>query len=322
MQQVPDIPEYFDLQVNGYKGIDFSADNLTQERALFACRQLLKDGTTGFLPTMITSRPEVFKQNLGILARLIQTDPLGRHIPGIHVEGPFLSPFDGARGAHNRDWIRKPDRGFLDKLMDWSHGMIRMLTMAAELPGAPELCRHATDLGITVSLGHQMAGDDDLTRMADAGATVLTHLGNGIPSEIDRHHNPLWAALANDRLRATVIADGHHLPRAVLKVIIRVKGVARISLVSDASPVAGLPPGEYHTLGNRAILREDGRLYNPEIGYLVGSSSNIAQCSEYVRKEKLLDEKDLTQAVFNNPLELIGMAPEEFRKKMQSSANR
>lgn len=319
MNSIQQTPGYFDLQVNGYKGVDFSAANLSYERALYACKELVCNGTTGFLPTLITSEPSVYKQNLGILSRLMKLDPVGKHIPGIHLEGPFISSFDGARGAHNREWIRKPDSRYLDDLMNWSDGSIRMMTMAAELPGGPDLCRHATDAGVTVSLGHQMANDDDLMRMADAGAVALTHLGNGIPSEIDRHHNTLWAGLANDRLSAMIITDGHHLPNSLLKVIIRSKGIDRISIVSDASPVAGLPPGKYITLGNNAILQENGKLYNPETGYLVGSSFTMKECSTYVRNEGLMNEADLARASFFTPLTLIGVEPDAFLNNLKPS---
>ncbi|SMO62720.1 N-acetylglucosamine-6-phosphate deacetylase [Fodinibius sediminis] len=306
------IPGFVDLQVNGYKGIDFSNPELTEEEFTAACHALLDHGTVAFLPTIITSSAETFERNLRLMARSIIDNDLRESIPGFHVEGPFISGEDGARGAHNAEWVRKPDINFLQKLDEWSGGNIKLLTIAAETEGADDLCRYATDnLGITVSLGHQMAGENDLDKLAHSGARSLTHLGNGIPRLLPRHHNPLWAGIGNDDLTAMIIADGHHLPPAILKAIIRTKGTSKIIVVSDASPIAGLPPGTYNTLGNDVILEESGLLHNPETGYLVGSSSSMLECMNYLKTLDLLSGEELARVGFYNPLELIGIAPSD-----------
>ncbi|MFH5883485.1 N-acetylglucosamine-6-phosphate deacetylase [Halalkalibaculum sp. DA3122] len=308
------IPGFFDLQVNGYKGIDFSSPELTKEEFIFACRALLKQGTAGFLPTIITSRVSTFKRNLRLMASAMQDEDLDRALPGIHVEGPFISMEEGARGAHNASWVQPPDIGLLEDLYRWSDGFIQLLTMAADTEGAAALCRHATEkLGLTVSLGHHLATEEDLEQMAAAGARSLTHLGNGIPRLLPRHRNPLWAGIANDDLTAMIIADGHHLPRSLIKTIIRTKGVSKTIAVSDASPIAGLPPGRYNTLGNDVILEESGRLYNPETGYLVGSSSSLLDCMNYLLSLDLLTLEELYDIGFNNPLQLIDIDPASFR---------
>ncbi|WP_372634949.1 N-acetylglucosamine-6-phosphate deacetylase [Fodinibius sp.] len=301
-----DIPGFVDLQVNGHKGIDFSSPQLTEEDFVFACKALIREGTAAFLPTIITSSATTFERNLRLMANCMGRDDLTNALLGFHVEGPFISEKDGARGAHNSEWVRKPDTGFLDKLYKWSGERIKLLTISADVEGAADLCRHATsELGITVSLGHHLATGEELDKAADAGARALTHLGNGIPRLLPRHHNPLWAGLANDRLSAMMIADGHHIPPSVIKTIIRTKGVSRVIVVSDASPIAGLPPGEYNTLGNEVILEESGRLYNPETGYLVGSSSTMLDCMNYLGSLDLLTDDELMQVGFFNPLQLI-----------------
>src|SRR5699024_7076675 len=135
--------------------------------------------------------------------------------------------------------------------------------------------------------------EKDLEQLVGSGARSLTHLGNGIPRLLPRHHNPLWAGIANDNLSAMIISDGHHIPPSILKTIIRTKGVSKTMVVSDASPVAGLPPGTYNTLGNDVILEDSGHLYNPETGYLVGSSSTMLDCMNYLCSLELLMPEEL-----------------------------
>ena len=237
------IPGLVDLQVNGFHGVDFSSVDLDETAFADACRAMVEAGTTAFLPTLITCPAEVYARNLPIIAKAMEMPELEHRLLGIHLEGPFLSPQEGARGAHTAQWMKAPDTDLLDQLMNWANGKIKLLTLAADLEGAAELTHYATRRGITVALGHHMANEQQLDDLAEAGAAALTHLGNGIPATIGRHENPLWAGLANDELVATIIADSHHLPPALLKTIIRAKGPERCIVISDASPLAGLEPG-------------------------------------------------------------------------------
>jgi len=300
-----------DLQVNGYKGINFCSDDLTREDFERACRGVFEAGTTAFLPTMITSSPEVYQRNLPIMVAVMQSEEFSGRLLGIHIEGPFISALDGARGAHDRRWTAEPDVGYLDKLIGWAGGRVKMITIAAELDGADELARHATRLGITISLGHQMAAEQDIRRLAEAGAACLTHLGNGVPALLDRHVNPIWAGLANDELTAMIITDGHHLPASMIKAIIRTKGVERCVVVSDASSPAGLGPGRYEVLGTEVVLDGDGRLYDPVGGYLAGSSSTMLECMNHLASLGIVGDEELLTMGFHNPLKLIGLGPED-----------
>jgi N-acetylglucosamine-6-phosphate deacetylase len=308
------IPAPIDLQVNGYKGVDFSSPNLTEDDFIRACREMLQAGTAAFLPTMITSPTDVYKRNLPIIARAVTSDEFRNRLLGIHLEGPFISPKDGARGAHNPDWIRKPDTALLTQLIDWSDNQVKLITIAAELDGAAELASSAADSGIVVSLGHQMARTDDLHKLVDAGARALTHLGNGVPAVIPRHENPVWAGLANDNLTAMIITDGHHLPPSVIKSIIRTKTPARCILVSDASPIAGLSPGKYETLGQRVVLDPSGRLYNPKGNHLVGSSATLPQCASHLASLQLSTSDEIIDMAFYNPLKLLNINPRIISK--------
>lgn len=304
------IPGFVDLQVNGYKGIDFSSLELTREDFISAARALLSDGTCAFLPTLITSPQTVYEQNLKMISEILEMDEFRGRLPGIHLEGPFLSPADGARGAHNPDWMLKPDIGYLKKLNDWARGKVKLLTIAADLDGAVELAAYAAAQGIAVSLGHHLALSDDLERLHQAGAVALTHMGNAMPAQMSKKDNPLWAALANDGLIGMIITDGHHLSSDLIKIFVRTKGVSGTIVVSDASPPAGMPPGQYTTLGNKVVLDENGRLYNPEKGCLVGSSATMMQCMNHLASLGLMSGQDLLEVGFYNPLKLIGVDPE------------
>lgn len=189
---------------------------------------------------------------------------------------------------------------------------MKLLTIAAELENSDVLCAHAVDQGVAVSLGHQMATEDDLQKLSDSGASLLTHLGNGIPQMIDRHENPIWAGLANDDISAMIITDGHHIPDSLIKTVIQAKGASNTIVVSDASPIAGLSPGNYSTLGNDVILDESGRLYNPETGYLVGSSSTMIDCINYLASLQIVKESELLELGFYNPISQLNLDPEKI----------
>lgn len=302
------ISGFIDLQVNGYLGVDFSSPDLTEEDFIAACESLFRAGTAAFLPTVITCPLDVYERNLPMIASVIARDEYRGRLPGIHLEGPFISPVPGAVGAHRPEWVRDPDVSIFKQINAWAKHSIRLLTLAAERDGAVELARYADGQGIVVSNGHTLATQADLDRFAQAGASALTHLGNGLPHQLHKYTNPLWAGLADDRYTAMMIGDGHHLPGDVLKVMIRAKGVPRTVIVSDAAPIAGLPPGKYTTLGNEVVLEESGRLINPEKGFLVGSSATLLGCMNYMAFLRLFTLEDLLSIGFYNPLKLMAIS--------------
>ena len=299
---------FVDLQVNGYLGVDFSSDDLTSESFIYACMEMLKTGTRAFLPTIITSPVERYEKLLPLMADVLARDEFSSSLLGFHIEGPFISDQPGAIGAHNPHWVKQCNCDLLDNLQTLAQGKIRLLTIAAELDGAAELTRHAVKMGIAVSLGHQAAGSDDLASLASVGGKALTHLGNGVPNILPRHDNPIWAGLGEERLSAMLVADGHHLPAPVLKSMIRAKGWESVIIVSDASPAAGLSPGKHRVLGNDAVLEPDGRLINPEVGCLVGSSATMSECMKHVEALGILNDDQLHAVGCTNALKLIGLA--------------
>jgi N-acetylglucosamine-6-phosphate deacetylase len=306
-------PGWVDLQVNGYIGVDFSSSDLSKTEVVRAFRALLANGTVAFLPTLITSPIKIYRRNLALLSEVMAQKEFQRCVLGIHLEGPFISSQPGAVGAHNPEWTLTPDPALFEQMQTWAGGRIRLLTLAPELTGSADLICAAAGRGVVVSLGHTLAAAQDLERAWQAGARALTHLGNGLPAVLPKFANPLWAGLADDRFSAMFISDGHHIPPPILRAMIRAKGVENTIIVSDAAPIAGLPPGEYHTLGNHAVLELSGRLHNPEKGCLVGSSYILAQCAGVVAELGSFTTDQIRQMGYVNPLKLLGVDSRVFQ---------
>ncbi len=298
---------WVDLQVNGYDGVDFSGPGLNLDKIGHVVRCLADRGVTAFCPTMITSPEEIYRENLPLLAEAAADDQLGPHLLGIHLEGPFLSPLDGARGAHPRESVREPSIPFLQHLLEWADDWVSLVTLAPEMPGAIPLIDFLASRGVLVSLGHHLANQETICRACDAGATLATHLGNGIPNQLPRHPNPIWDQLAEERLKIMLIADGHHLPDSFLKVCWRAAGADRILLTSDAAPIAGYPAGEYMNLGHKVRLEENGKLWNPAGNHLVGSSFQLDQCVRHAERVLGLTGAESRKIARENALSLLGL---------------
>jgi N-acetylglucosamine-6-phosphate deacetylase len=269
-----------DLQVNGYFGFDLNHAPLPPERVIALTRKQFEHGVTTWLPTLITASRDDLVQGLRAISLARQVDPLVAHaIAGIHVEGPFISASDGARGAHPLEHVREPD---LDEIRLWqeaSGGLVRLVTLSPHSDRAIALVADLVAMGIHVAIGHTDATPDQIHAAAQAGATLSTHLGNGAPATLPRHPNFIWAQLADDRLTASFIADGHHLPADTLKAMLRAKGLERSILVSDVAAVGGLEPGIYdQPIGGRVQLWPDGRLGVPGTPYLAGAALTLDHC--------------------------------------------
>lgn len=269
-------PGLVDLQINGYRGHDFNRLPLAADALPQATRLLWSEGTTTFYPTFITNSPEAIEQGMRALAAQIDGDAASRAaVPGIHLEGPFISPEDGARGAHAKEFVRAPDWSLFQRWQDASGGRIRIVTMSPEWPDAPAFVERATRAGVTISIGHTAATPQQVADAVRAGARLSTHLGNGAHLMLPRHPNYLWEQLARDELHACLIADGFHLPDQFLKVAMRVKG-PRALLVSDAVALAGMPPGTYDMpVGGQVVLTPAGRLHLAANDRLLAGSAQM-----------------------------------------------
>ncbi|HYW44982.1 MAG TPA: amidohydrolase family protein [Bryobacteraceae bacterium] len=261
-------PGWIDLQVNGFAGVDYNRPDTPHDEIARSIRVLFSTGVTRFYPTVITGPPRSMEAALHNLARAKDSIEEGEAIDGFHVEGPHISPEDGPRGAHPREWVRRPDLDEFRRWQDATGNRVRIVTLAPEWAEAPRYIEQITAEGVVASIGHTQASAAQIAEAVAAGATLSTHLGNGAHAMLRRHPNYIWDQLAEDRLMADFIVDGIHLDAAFLKVALRAKEIGRSVLVTDAVAPAAAAPGRYRigeievemTAGGRVVLVGQDRL--------------------------------------------------------------
>jgi N-acetylglucosamine-6-phosphate deacetylase len=282
-------PGLTDLQVNGYNGIDFNTAPLDAADVRRVSDALVQAGVTRFFPTVITNSTDRIISLLESIDRACSEDPaLVDHIPGIHLEGPFVSPDDGARGAHSANYVTAPDRALFDRFQKAARGKIRVITLSPEWKGSSSFIKRCVRLGVVVSIGHTNATPEQIQEAIRAGATMSTHLGNGAPLMLPRHPNFIWEQLASDALTACIIADGFHLPPAFIKTVLRAKKNNTI-LVSDCTMFAGMKPGIYSShIGGRVRLDTTGRLcMDSDPRMLAGAALALTRGIDHLINEQL-----------------------------------
>ncbi|MCC2608775.1 N-acetylglucosamine-6-phosphate deacetylase [Neorhizobium petrolearium] len=263
-----------DLQVNGFRGFDLNNGEVTPKIVLSLCEELLGVGVTTWLPTIITASEEAILQALEAIAKIRAGHRLiAEMVPGVHVEGPSISDKDGPRGAHPLEHVRPPSIAEFDRWQQACGNLVSMVTIAPEHDGSSDYIRALATHGVHVALGHTAATPEQIHAAAEAGAVLSTHLGNGAAAMLPRHPNFIWAQLADDRLTASFIADGWHLPADTFKAMLRAKGIDRAILVSDMVALAGMPPGVYdQPVGGRVEVSPEGRISVAGTPYLAGAS--------------------------------------------------
>jgi N-acetylglucosamine-6-phosphate deacetylase len=295
-------PGLVDLQVNGFAGVDFGDPALTPERLLQAIGAIEETGVTRFLPTLITSSLPVFSACARTIVRTAHAA-----VAGLHMEGPYISPEDGFRGAHVRAFVRGADLDDFRRRQEAAEGRIRLVTLAPEAPGALRLVEHLVASGVRVALGHTAATGAQIADAVRAGATLSTHLGNGCAGVLPRHPNVIWEQLGEDRLLASFIVDGHHLPPATVRSMIRAKTPARTILVTDAIAAAGMPPGRY-TLGGQAVeLSATGRVAAPGASHLAGSALRLDVAIGNTVRFSGLSLEEVMPMASTRPAEYLGI---------------
>ncbi len=288
-------PGFVDIQINGFAGVDFSAEDLDMDALISVLSALWTTGVTSFCPTLITNSIERLERNLRVLEKARASSPhFAFSVPAYHLEGPYLSP-GPSHGAHDPRWMRLPHWDEFERLQRAARGNIGILTLAPELPGALDLIRRACETGVHVAISHTDGKPEDIHRAIRAGASLSTHLGNGCPEMIHRHLTPLWAQLASDALYASIICDNFHLPSDVVRVIYRIKGPNRCLLVTDAVHVAQLIPGRYSLVGTGIDLLENGKVVRADGSSLAGSALSMDRA---VRNFMQLAGVSLAQALY------------------------
>lgn len=300
-------PGLFDLQVNGYGGMDFNTSPIQEGSVTRMTQTLWKEGVTSYLPTIITNANEAIEGAMQGIAEARARDALvEQSIPGIHLEGPFVSPEDGPRGAHDKAHVKPPDWSLFARWQEVAEGAIKVVTLSPEWSGSTDFISRCVESGVVVAIGHTAATPDQIRGAVAAGATLSTHLGNGAHPVLPRHPNYLWEQLAHDDLWASVIADGFHLPDSVLKVVSRVKR-QRAVLVSDAVSFGGMVPGEYDTpVGGRVVLTPSGRLHlaeNPSL--LAGSVRTLREGVGHMVRTRLSSLPEAWEMASARPASLI-----------------
>lgn len=294
-----------DIQVNGYQGVLLTrADNSSEDLA--RCEQALAaQGVTRWCPTVTTNDPEVIRASLASIADAIDQGALKR-VHCIHMEANFLSDEEGYRGAHIARYTQDPDVKEFDTWQKAARGHIGYVSLAPERKGAIEFIRHLVSRGIIVALAHHNAPLEVVSAAADAGARLSTHLFNGCAGTIHRHNNVIYSQLAENRLWASFIPDGHHIPYHVLKVGLRAKGKDRSIFTSDLVYLGGYPEGEY-TKAERTVEIRNGAIWIKGTTYLSGAWSSLAQGIERATAAGVVSPSEALRLASTNPARLLGI---------------
>lgn len=287
-------PGFIDVQVNGFAGVDYNDPEISIDQIAASMRTMFSTGVTRCFPTIITGARERIEGALRKLTKAKQTleregRPEAAAIEGFHIEGPHISPEEGPRGAHPKEFVRPPDFSEFEQWQRAAEGLIRLVTVSPEWPEAPDYIRAVTRTGVVVSVGHTKATAEQIHAAVEAGATMSTHLGNGAHSVLPKTANYIWDQLADSRLSPSFIADGIHIPGPFLRAALRAKGVEHSVLVTDAVMPAMCQPGYYQLgsvavelqEGNRVVLRGGDRLAGSALrmDHAIGNAVQMAGVS-------------------------------------------
>lgn len=294
-------PGWIDLQVNGFAGVDYNSPYAAHEEIARSIRAMFETGVTRFYPTVITGSPDDMAGALSNLAKAKEAIPEGQAMQAFHVEGPYISPEDGPRGAHPAQWVRPPDWDEFQRFQEAAQGNIRLVTLSPEWREAPRFIEALVSDGVVASIGHTRASSSEIAAAVSAGATLSTHIGNGAHAVLPRHPNYIWDQLAEDRLAASFIVDGIHLAPAFLKVALRAKGLERSILVTDAVMPAGCAPGPYQLGEVEVELHPDGSVRLRGGTRLAGSALRMDRAIENVMRMAGLSLPEALTLAARNP---------------------
>ena len=299
---------FFDLQVNGYGGVDFNGDDLDPACVDAVCARLAGEGVDGILVTIITDFLPAMEARLKRLVELRGSIPSLRQIMrGFHIEGPFINPAEGYRGAHLEDAVIMADKSAMQRLLDASNGLTRVVTLAPEQDPGLGITRMLARSNIVVSAGHTNASLDELRAAIDSGLTMFTHLGNGCPPNLPRHDNILNRVLSlRERLWVCFIADGAHIPYFALKNYLDLVGIDKSIVVTDAISAAGLGPGSYRLGRWELKIGEDGIARSLDGSHMVDSTTTMKESLTNLTEKLGLGEESAWMLVDGNPRRAIG----------------
>jgi N-acetylglucosamine-6-phosphate deacetylase len=292
-----------DLQLNGYKGVDFNDDNLTAEALRLACQAIVTDGGQQILATVITDHLDLMVSRIKRLANLREQNKLISDVMvGIHVEGPFISPITGFVGAHPTAHVLPATVAHAKDIVAAGNGLIRVVTLAPEHDADFKTTQWLSQQNILVSAGHCNPSVEVLSAAIDAGLSAFTHLGNGCPIDMHRHNNIINRVLAADGLRwIMIIPDGIHLPPSLVRTMIRSIGIERIIAVTDATAAGGMGVGEFSLGSQKVIVEQDGAAWASDRSHLVGSTASMGRVRDVLQNDVGLSKPEIIQITETNP---------------------
>ncbi len=296
---------FIDIQVNGYAGVDFQRP-VTEAQMQKVVQHLQQDRVEAIMPTIITNHlDDLEKLITGMLAMI---DKLGvqKLMPALHIEGPGISPEEGYRGAHLPAAIRPPQVDWMKRVIDAGQGRIGMITLAPEFDEGLQTTRWLAEQGIVVAAGHTNAPLEVLRDAVDAGLKTFTHLSNGCANLIPRHDNVINRAMSIEKLKLSMIPDGHHIPFWLLKNWVKWLGTDRLIFTTDCASPASAPPGRY-TIAQWDIEVGEDRLVRPAgENHLAGSALTMAEAYDNAINKLGLPEADARALTIDNPRKLMG----------------
>lgn len=300
--------EAFDLQVNGYAGVDFNDDGLNAGKLATVCDALKEDGVAGILATVITDDIDLMCERIARLVKLRGEDARWSGlIRGFHIEGPFLNETPGFIGAHPVAHARLGEVSAMDRLLDAAEGLTQIVTLAPERDPGFSVTRYLADQGVCVSAGHCNPSLDELRGAIDVGLKMFTHLGNGCPMNLNRHDNIIQRVLAlREELWISFIPDGAHVPFTALKNYLDLLGPGRVVMVTDAIAAARMGPGDYRFLGREVKIGNDLVARAPDGSHLIGSTVTMPGIAAKLSRELGFNEADIRKVLVENPRTIIG----------------
>jgi N-acetylglucosamine-6-phosphate deacetylase len=298
----------FDLQVNGFNGVDFQQPDIDHAMLTRAVDGLLTHDTDRILFTLITDRIDSLCAKLANIEKLRAADPkIARMIVGYHIEGPYMSPLPGFHGAHDPELMKAPDIADFKLLQEAANGNIRLITLAPEQPNSAEFIRHITSNQVVAAIGHSDASEEQIDEAITAGLTMCTHLGNGIPVNMHRHDNVMQRQLARDELIGSFIPDGIHIPGPVLKSMVRAKPRDKVIFTTDCMSAAGAGQGRFRIGRFDVDVGADGVVREPGKPNFAGSSLTMDKGIENICRFLGWTETEAREACSSSVAESLGM---------------
>lgn len=296
------IPGLTDLHFHGCVGEDFS--DATPDGLQKMADYELSRGVTQICPAGMTLGEDQLTRICQNAAAHRAKNPGGAELVGLHLEGPFLCK--AKKGAQNEAFLHDPDPAMLHRLQQAAQGMVKLVTLAAEQPGALEFIRSAQEDGITVSLGHTTADYDTACAAYEAGARQATHLFNAMPPFTHRAPGVVGAAFDHPQVKVELISDGVHIHPSVVRAVFQLFGAGRVILISDSLRATGMPDGRYpfggqeiEVHGNRATMADDPNT-------LAGSVSDLMACMRSAVSFGI-PLHDAVRAAAVNPAQVLGV---------------